>query len=287
MKSYTGYRVYPYVVSYKDNRKKMNIVYLNKYKAEAGCNTIMKYLLTLLVISTILLISMKISDVYFDHVRQAIEDTQIEMDQLSVALSKAVNIVMDTIEVDIADDHYENSILADRASNEIIVHQLIADEINDVASTEETVEISPHSSILADMTLTAEQLEFIERVVEAEVTGTTYKYDGEHVNEEEMLKAKIRVCQVFLNRVYDTERFPHITNLYEAVSETNASSTVASGRYLRVEVTDLTKEAVQLALDPNTDDLTDGALFFLAGGETYNKYGDYIFTDAVGHSFFK
>lgn len=136
-------------------------------------------------------------------------------------------------------------------------------------------------------TLTPEELEFVERIVEAEVTGVTYTYKGEFVSEEEMLKSKIRVVQVFLNRAEDTERFSHVMTLYDAISESGASSTVASGRYLKVEVTDLTREAVQLALDPNTEDLTDGALFFLANGATYCKYGDYLFTDSVGHSFFK
>ena len=135
--------------------------------------------------------------------------------------------------------------------------------------------------------LTPEELEFVERVVEAEVTGTTYRWNGKNVNEEQMLESKIRVVQVFLTRAENTERFSHVTTLYEAMSETGASSTVLSGRYLRVEVTDLTKEAVQIALDPNTVDLTDGALFFLADGATYNKYGSYLFTDDVGHSFFK
>lgn len=135
--------------------------------------------------------------------------------------------------------------------------------------------------------LTEEQLEFVERVVEAEVTGTVYKWNGEHVDDDEMLKSKIRVVQVFLNRAEDTERFSKVTSLYEAISYPGASSTVRSGRYLDVEVTDLTREAVQIALDPNTEDLTDGALFFLSDGAKECKYGDYIFTDAVGHSFFK
>lgn len=155
----------------------------------------------------------------------------------------------------------------------------IADTVEDTQET--IVQTGLRSSV------TEEELIFIEQVVEAEVTGTTYKYNGQHVNEEEMLLSKIRVAQVFLNRVDDTVRFSHITTLYEAVSEPGASSTVGSGRCYRVTVTDLTKEAVQIALDPNTEDLTDGALFFLANGATYNKYGNYLFTDSVGHSFFK
>lgn len=159
----------------------------------------------------------------------------------------------------------------------------IEEEVSDsIDGTQETMlQTGLRSSV------TEEELIFIEQVVEAEVTGTTYKYNGQHVNEEEMLLSKIRVAQVFLNRVDDMERFSHITTLYEAVSEPGASSTVGSGRCYRVTVTNLTKEAVQIALDPSTEDLTDGALFFLANGAMHNKYGNYLFTDSVGHSFFK
>lgn len=150
-----------------------------------------------------------------------------------------------------------------------------------------TDKTSSNTQVAQRDTLTAEELEYVERVVEAEVTGTEYVWNNQYVNETEMLKSKIRVAQVFLNRVDNTSQFSNIKSLYDAVSYPGASSTVLSGRYLRVKVTDLTKEAVQIALDPNTEDMTDGALYFLADGATTCLYGDYLFTDAVGHSFFK
>lgn len=135
--------------------------------------------------------------------------------------------------------------------------------------------------------LTPDQLAFVEKVVEAEVTGTTYTYQGVPVTEDEMLLCKLRVAQVFLNRARDTTKFAHVDNIYEATAAPGASSTVSTGRYNRVRVTDLTRQAVQMALDPNQPDLTNGALFFLAFGAKSNPYGSYLFTDAVGHSFFR
>lgn len=284
MKSYVNCKIYPYIVPYKDNRKKV-IEYTSRRKEMIIYRTIMKYLWTALIISTLLLVSMRIVDLYFYYVQDNIDVTEYELDQ-EVPTSSDNVAKMDELlmVIEYGEGSNEQSFIDDQHGNVMVVHELVADEINETEDiTDANIETLSNDAYI----YTDEQMEFIERVVEAEVTGTTYRYDGKNVDEEEMLLAKIRVCQVFLNRVYDTERFSHITNLYESVTYPGASSTVGSGRYLKVTVTDLTKEAVQIALDPNTEDLTDGALFFLANGATYNKYGDYLFTDAVGHSFFK
>lgn len=134
--------------------------------------------------------------------------------------------------------------------------------------------------------ITKDELDVFTRVVEAEVTGTTYNYNGNVVSEEDMLYAKVRVAQVYLNRLENNESFKGQTSLMAVLTAENASATFKDGRYYRVAVTDLTKEAVAIALDLNTPDYTDGALFF-SSGTTKCKYGDYMFTDCVGHSFFK
>lgn len=135
-------------------------------------------------------------------------------------------------------------------------------------------------------TLTDEEREILIRVVEAEVTGTKYKYNGMDVSEEQMLISKIIVAQVFLNRVFDTEKFPHITTIKDAVFEDNATSTIKDGRYYEVEITDLSRKAVELAVLDSTPDYSEGGLFF-SSGTTECKYGVYLFTDDVGHSVFK
>lgn len=135
-------------------------------------------------------------------------------------------------------------------------------------------------------TITQEEREILTRVVEAEVTGIQYRYNGVDVSEEQMLISKIIVAQVFLNRVFDTDKFSHITTIKDAVFENNATSTIKDGRYYEVDITDLSKEAVELALLDSTPDYSEGGLFF-SSGTTECKYGEYLFTDNVGHSVFK
>lgn len=136
------------------------------------------------------------------------------------------------------------------------------------------------------MEINNETLEVLTRVVEAEVTGSSYTYKGEKLTYDELLQSKIRVAQVFMNRVEDNDSFKFIDDLYESLTYKGASSTFGDGRYYKVEITDITREAVKLALLAETQDYTDGALYF-SSGTTECAYGNYMFTDDVGHSFFK
>lgn len=136
------------------------------------------------------------------------------------------------------------------------------------------------------MEIDNETLEVLTRVVEAEVTGSSYTYKGEKLTYDELLQSKIRVAQVFMNRVEDNDSFKFIDDLYESLTYKGASSTFGDGRYYKVEITDITREAVKLALLAETQDYTDGALYF-SSGTTECAYGNYMFTDDVGHSFFK
>lgn len=134
--------------------------------------------------------------------------------------------------------------------------------------------------------LSDEERNILERVVEAEV-GSSFSYKGEKVSEEEILKSKIRVAQVFYNRVEDESKFSCIGNMKESLLYPGATSTIGNGSYYRVKVTELTKEAVELALLETTEDYSQGALFFHSGSSTSSPYGNYLFTDSVGHKFFK
>lgn len=135
------------------------------------------------------------------------------------------------------------------------------------------------------MTIDHNTMSILIRVVEAEVTGSSFRYKGNDVSYDELLKSKIRVAQVFMNRVENQGEFKNIDSLYEALTYPGATSTFGDGRYYKVEITDITREAVRLALRTDTPDYTNGALFFNTG--TSCKYGSYLFTDAVGHSFYK
>lgn len=176
--------------------------------------------------------------------------------------------------------YYNHAIMADPSFMELQGDEIFEPVIEEIP--EEEVE----DTVAYRMEIDEETYNVLLRVVEAEVTGEKYKYKGNNVNEEEMKLAKIRVAQVFMNRVENDETFSCVDNLYDALTYPNASSSFNDGRYYTVEITDLTKEAVEEALDASTPDYTNGALYFAANSVT-EFYGTYLFTDEVGHSFFK
>lgn len=128
---------------------------------------------------------------------------------------------------------------------------------------------------------TEEEYQLLCQLVEAEVTGyDVWRKKG--LSHEEIINAKVRVAQVFLNRV-ESDRFPYDT-LKGCILEPSATSTILDGRFYQVRVTEYTKEAVAMALSPYTPDMTKAALFFSSGpGEPYG--GGTMFTDEVGHKF--
>ena len=132
--------------------------------------------------------------------------------------------------------------------------------------------------------ITENEYEILCKVVEAEVEGDKTWY-SRGLTYDQLLKSKIRVAQVFLNRTFDNKSFKRIDTLYEALTQQNASSTFNDGRYYRVTVRDITKEAVYRALLRSTPDYTGGALFF-SSGNGCSKYGKLTLTDEVGHSFY-
>lgn len=171
---------------------------------------------------------------------------------------------------------------------EFIVEETVIVENEIISSGERTIEINvlENKGPELRMEIDDKTLEVLTRVTEAEVTGSNYSYNGKELTYDELLKSKIRVAQVFMNRVEDSKSFSYINDLYESLTYENASSTFKNGRYYEVDITDITKEAVRLALLKETPDYTDGALYF-ASGTTTSKYGDLIFVDDVGHAFFK
>jgi len=83
-----------------------------------------------------------------------------------------------------------------------------------------------------NLTLTEEEIEIFERIVEAEVGGTNY--DG-----------KLAVANVILNRV-QSSRFPN--TLKEVVFANRQFSPISDGRYYTVTVSETTKQVVRDAL---------------------------------------
>lgn len=155
------------------------------------------------------------------------------------------------------------------------VHQTVIEE------TEAVVEAPSEAVSTYVMELNAHDRAILEQIVEAEVTGDEHGF--RNVSREEVLKSKIRVAQVVLNRV-NAKGFK--STIEGVVFEKNQFSPIIDGRYWKVSVCDLTREAVELALRSDTPDYSNGALFFTRGKKCGAK-ASYLFTDAVGHSFFK
>ena len=203
------------------------------------------------------------------------------------------NIPTEQSEVDDLDDSNEIN------SDEITEINVALDENEDdkYASVDNVIDgqIIHTKDVIGELTgnevtykyeLTEEERSILERVVEAEV-ASSFVYKGREVSEDEILKSKIRVAQVFYNRVKDEKKFSSIANMKESLLLPGATSTIGNGSYYKVKVTDLTKEAVELAFRDSTEDYTNGALFFHSGTDVSSPYGTFLFTDSVGHKFFK
>ena len=196
--------------------------------------------------------------------------------EISVVTPEPISSIETTESIEVVYNHLDKTVSAD--GEDITINN----SEGEIITNNEIVIIEPEYRMIID----EKTYDILLRVTEAEVTGETFTYKGEKVTEEEMLLSKVRVAQVYMNRVEDQDSFKRIDSLYESLTEKNASSTFNDGRYYEVEITDLTIKAVNMALLNETPDYTDGALYF-SSGTTTCKYGDYLFTDDVGHSFFK
>jgi spore germination cell wall hydrolase CwlJ-like protein len=115
-----------------------------------------------------------------------------------------------------------------------------------------------------------EELDFLFRVVQAEI-GDEYSFEQ-----------KANVACVIFNRL-EHDRFP---DTLEEILIPSQFSTISSGRYKQVEVSDLTKKAVAYAWE--IEDTTGGALFFEGrNSNIHEKYATFLFQDESGHKFYK
>ena len=129
------------------------------------------------------------------------------------------------------------------------------------------------------ISITQEEVEILQRIVEAEATGQD-------------IKGKILVANVVLNRVMSDD-FPNTIKevVFQRTGDCYQFSPIRDKRYWSVEITEETVEAVERALAG--EDYSEGALFFAA-----RKYADqdnmdwfdnnltYLFQYG-GHEFFK
>lgn len=148
---------------------------------------------------------------------------------------------------------------------------------------EETISgFSSSSSSLdstATISTTKEEIEMLERIVEAEATG-------------EDIKGKILVANVIFNRI-EAEEFPD--TIEEVIFQKDGGkyqfSPISDKRFWKVKVTKETKEAVSRVLEG--EDYSQGALFFMArkrakksNAKWFDENLDWLFKYG-GHEFFK
>lgn len=147
---------------------------------------------------------------------------------------------------------------------------------------EETIPTEPiqmEQAPVLFLNLSPEEKEVLCRIVEAEVTG--YSYKGAFGNE--MLMSKFRVARVVINRVLDG-RFPNTVS--GVVYQRGQFGPVSDGRFWKVSITDMTRQAVELALDTSVPDDIPGALYFNCGSGHKSRKLRLLLTDAVGHKFY-
>lgn len=116
------------------------------------------------------------------------------------------------------------------------------------------------------------ELDLLFHIVETEVRG------------ENNFDEKVNVANVIFNRIKH-EDFP--TNLIDILTEYPQFSSYTSGAYKNVEITETTILACEYAFQ--FQDTTNGALWFdsTRGNSWADRNREYIFTDNVGHSFYK
>ena len=120
-----------------------------------------------------------------------------------------------------------------------------------------------------------EELRFLFEIVEAEVTG------------DRNFIPKVNVASSIFNRLYIDYNNNFPDTLIGILKEPKQFSSYSDGRYKKVEVTQTTILACEYAFQiKNT---VNGALYFdsCKGGSWASRNKKHIFTDSVGHSFYK
>lgn len=88
------------------------------------------------------------------------------------------------------------------------------------------------------------------------------------------------VVYVVLNRV-NHNKFPN--NIIDVVFQNNQFAVISNGSYYTVEISDFTKENVKEAVIEYYSKNIHDAIFFTTGAFDY----EYLFTDEVGHNFYR
>ena len=184
------------------------------------------------------------------------------------------------IDPDIIDDAFTDAEGKEETNPERVDSEESEEKISTM-TLELTGAESPVEDTIYRYDCTDEEYNILCRVVEAEVTGYEIWVE-KGLSHDDIINAKARVAQVFLNRV-ENQKFDANT-LKSALLARNATSTLIDGRYYTVSVTEHTREAVDKALSIYTPDMTQGATYF-SSGKANRPTSHVLFKDSVGHIF--
>ncbi len=201
-------------------------------------------------------------------------DTKEELALLSLEPDSAGEVI---VEEETAPETVEDTALED-------ANDVVPDDVQDLHAPDvkrRAFEAADEAAAVSRtvISITQEEVEILQRIVEAEATGQD-------------IKGKILVANVVLNRVMSDD-FPNTIKevVFQRTGDCYQFSPIRDKRYWSVEITEETVEAVERALAG--EDYSEGALFFAA-----RKYADqdnmdwfdnnltYLFQYG-GHEFFK
>ena len=189
---------------------------------------------------------------------------------LSALLLQTMLVTPDTTEnvVNVNTQEETNYIIEGNAFSDLY-YEIINESLETHNSLQKVDVFSTREINLYDV-YSDEELELLFRVVEAEVT------DGDVIS-------KSHVASVIFNRLKEGWWDGDLTKSLMARSQFEV---ITNGRYKKVEITDGTILACEIAFKHDT---TNGALFFdSTNGKSWaNRNCEFLFRDDVGHDFFK
>ena len=212
-------------------------------------------------------------------------------------VEQETNVILPSIESNHIDitrlPYFNNSFLGGNPMLDSFINEEI--KVEEETTTESTTEqidtpiveapMEEDNSLFAQ--LTDEEWDILYRVARCEAGGwcKTYTECGNCSRCEDAKEGQKNVVYVILNRL-NNPRFPKTVK--DIVFAKSQFSVVNSDRFYNIVISDYCKANVQEAVkDYQAGVSAQGALYFNSISPDYWSWAEYLFTDAVGHHFFK
>ena len=243
-----------------------------------------------------ILISMTIGSVlaiFSDSDKETIQNSTLN-EQI---VEQETNVILPSVELNHIEvtrlPYFNNSFLGVNSMLDSFIKEEI--KVEEETTTENAIEqidipiveapIEEDNSLFAQ--LTDEEWNFLYRIAVCEAGNwcETYTECGNCSRCEDAKEGQKNIVYVILNRL-NNPNFPK--TIKDIVCAKSQFSVVNSDRFYNVVISDYCKANVQEAVkDYQTGVSAQGALYFNSISPDYWSYAEYLFTDAVGHYFFK